>query len=246
MSLAVRSAKRASPCAPPEGGKAVRFRSTDGKLLAGAVWGSGSVGIVAAHDADSRLCEWSRAARFLSRHGFRVLLFDYRTNPFLSESGSYPVGTFRFDHDIAGGVSFLRGLGSKEIVLGGDGVGGLAALVAAKELGNAVSGVFTLTAGGIKGTTDSLGDRAQPDDLDALAAVKQLPAPALFLGAASDTNVRALYRASVSSSKRWLVLPQSALRVNGFGMSAWSAKAGWARLARKKVISFIRGHVRHS
>ena len=217
----------------------VKFPASDGKQIHGEVIGGGSVGIVIAHDADSTLAGWKPAARFLSLHGYRVLLFDYRRNPFDSQGGSYPRGTFRFDRDVAGGVRLLRRLGSRTIVLGGDGIGGLVALVTASELGNSVAGTFTLTAGSIKGGTDSLGDRSQPDDLDALAAVRHLETPVLFLAAGSDSNVRPLLRATAAANKRWYRLPEAALEANGFGMSMWTVGAPWAQRARATIIAFL-------
>jgi pimeloyl-ACP methyl ester carboxylesterase len=217
----------------------VTFRTADGKTIHGEVIGTGRIGIVAAHDADSSYSEWEPAARFLSAHGYRIVLFDYRSNPFDSESGSHPRGTFRFDRDVTGAASLLLRLGSKRIVLAGDGIGGLVSLVTAYEDGAPIVGVIALTAGSIKGTTDTLGDPSQPDDLDALAATKRLSAPVLFLAARSDTNVRPLYRAAATTTKQWIPLPESALRANGFGMSVWTATAPWAKSARASILAFL-------
>ena len=217
----------------------VTFRTLDGKTIKGETIGTGRLGIVVAHDADSSYSSWEPAARFLSKHGYRVLLFDYRSNPFDSESGSHPRGTFRFDRDVTAGALLLRRLGAGHIVLAGDGIGGLVALVTAYEDGGPIDGVIALTAGSIKGTTDSLGDPGQPDDLDALAAVKRLAAPTLFLAAGSDTNVRPLYRADAATTKEWIRLPETALQTNGFGMSVWTANARWAGKARAAILAFL-------
>ena len=217
----------------------VHFAASDGVRLKGEVIGSGSTGIVIAHDADANFSEWEPAARFLSSHGYRVLLFDYRSNPFDSQLGPHPAGTFRFDRDVKGGIALLRRLGSTRIVLAGDGVGGLTALVVARELGSAVASTFVLTAGGISGSTDTLGDQSNPDDLDALAAVRYVTTPILFYAARSDTNAGPLYRAAATKSKRLFLLPQSALSQNSFGLSLWTTEAAWARKARAAVIAFM-------
>jgi hypothetical protein len=57
---------------------AIRFRATDGVTLAGAVAGSGPVGAVLIHECPLDHCGWWPYARYLSRHGVRVLMFDLR------------------------------------------------------------------------------------------------------------------------------------------------------------------------
>jgi pimeloyl-ACP methyl ester carboxylesterase len=221
-----------------DGFRPVHFAAADGVRLNGEVIGRGPVGIVIAHDADAYFSEWEPAARFLSNDGYRVLLFDYRANPFASQSGPHRAGTFRFDRDVKGGVALLRHLGSKTIVLAGDGVGGLTALIVARELGTAVAGTFVLTAGGITGGADTLGP-SQPDDLDALAAVRHVTTPILFFATRSDTNATPLYDAAATKSKRLFLLPESALRPNMFGLSLWTSSAAWARNARAAVLAFM-------
>jgi pimeloyl-ACP methyl ester carboxylesterase len=60
------------------GAQAIRFRTRDGVGLAGAVVGSGPVGAVLIHEYPLDYCGWLPYARYLSRHGVRVLLFDLR------------------------------------------------------------------------------------------------------------------------------------------------------------------------
>jgi pimeloyl-ACP methyl ester carboxylesterase len=217
----------------------VRFTASDRVELRGETIGNGRIGIAIAHDADANFSEWEPAAQFLNRHCYRVLLFDYRSNPFESQSGQHSAGTFRFDRDIEGAVALLHTLGSKTIVLAGDGVGGLTALVVAHELGSAIASTFVLTAGGISGGTDTLGDPSQPDDLDALAAVRHVTTPILFIAARSDTNARPLYHTAATKNKRLFLLPESALSSNGFGLSLWTSNATWARDARAAILAFL-------
>jgi hypothetical protein len=217
----------------------VRFAATDGTKLKGEIIGRGPVAIVIAHDADASYSEWKPAARFLSGHGYRVLLFDYAIDPFLSQAGTQRRGTFRYDRDIAGAVAYLQRGGARTIVLGGDGIGGLAVLVAAAELGTSVSRTFVLTAGGITGSTDTLGDPSNPDDLNALAAAHGLKTPLLLVAAGSDTNAGPLYRAVAATHKQRVTLPESALKPNSFGLAMWTSNAAWARHARADVLAFL-------
>jgi pimeloyl-ACP methyl ester carboxylesterase len=218
----------------------VRFAAGDGTELRGETVGRGPVGIVIAHDADASYGEWEPGAKFLGAHGYRVLLFDYAINPFLSQSAQHRQGTFRYDRDLVGAAAYLRRTGAKTIVLAGDGIGGLAALAAARELGRSVARTFVLTAGGITGQTDTLGDPGNPDDLNGLVAARGLETPLLVLAAKSDTNAGPLYRAAGAQIKREVTLPDAALKANGFGLAMWSSGAAWARSARAAVLAFLR------
>src|SRR5215471_18232453 len=224
---------------PAPGAQAVRLVA-GGRHFGGEVLGQGTVAIAYAHDADSTFCTWQPAALYLARHGFRVLIFNYPVSPFLSNTGHYPKGTFRFDLDLAAAVAHLRAGGAKKIVLGGDGVGGIGALAAARTLGRSVSAVFTLTAGGITGSTDTLGNASLADDLQGLRAVKHLRTPAFFLGGPSDQNVRALYRACTSSVKQWRKLPSAAFALDGFGLATWTTNTPATRQVRAAIVDFLR------
>jgi hypothetical protein len=220
-------------------GTPVTFTASDGSKLKGETFGQGKVGIVVAHDADSNYTEWEPAARLLSSRGYRLLLFDYAINPFFSQDTTkYPPGTFRYDRDIAGAVAYLRKTGSRTIVLAGDGIGGLTAIVAAQELGSQISRTFVLTAGGITGGTDTLGNPNNPDDLDALTAARYLKTPLLLLASHYDTNAGPLYRAT-ASKKRLFTLPLTAFGLTKFGLDIWSSNTTWAKHARATILTFL-------
>jgi pimeloyl-ACP methyl ester carboxylesterase len=57
---------------------AIRFRTSDGLDLSGAVVESGPIGAVLIHEYPLDLCGWWPYARYLSRHGVHTLLFDLR------------------------------------------------------------------------------------------------------------------------------------------------------------------------
>jgi hypothetical protein len=225
------------------GAQAVRLLA-GGRHFSGEVLGHGRVAVAYAHDADSSFCTWQPAALYLARHGFRVLLFDYPVDPFLSESRNYPRGTFRFDRDLVAAAAYLRAHGAMRVVLGGDGIGGIGALAAARTLDRSVSAVFTFTAGGITGRTDTLGNSSLADDLHGLRVVKHLRTPAFFLGAPSDRNVRALYRTCASKVKRWQRLPAAAFAFDGFGLATWTANTPATRRIRIALVDFLRRRTR--
>jgi hypothetical protein len=223
----------------------VDFAASDGTMLKGEVLGSGPTGIVLSDNADQDFCQWLPAARILSRRGFRVLLFAWRTSPWDSQLGAHPPGTFRFDYDVAGAAALLRRLGSQTIVLSGAGIGGLVDLVAAQEVKPAPAAVLAFNAGSIKGTTDSLGDRSQPDDLDGLAAAKRLETPVLYVGFPRDSTLLALYRATPTTERHRFLITQEAYAFRDpFALNMWDGGARWARHDRSAVVAFILAHTR--
>jgi alpha-beta hydrolase superfamily lysophospholipase len=88
---------------------AIRFRTSDGVTLAGAVTGSGPVGAVLVHEYPLDHCGWWPYARYLSRHGVRVLLFDLRC---FGRSGC-PGGRGQAVADVAAAMAELRRWGAR-------------------------------------------------------------------------------------------------------------------------------------
>ncbi len=59
----------------------------------------------------------------------------------------------------------------------------------------------------------------------------------LVIAATSDSNAGPLYRATAARRKQLVVLPESALEPNMFGLSMWTAGAAWAQKAlRAKLL----------
>ena len=197
----IASAAAAKPVAPPrliekcltkqERKLAVSFRSSDRVLIKGVLLGRGRTAIALGHELRTDLCNWLPFARVLARSGYRVLAFDFRN--FGSSGRKSGAATFRLDRDMAAAAKLLRQRGATRIVLGGASMGGTAALVAGAAITPAPVAVINLS-----GPTE-LGP------MNAVAAVRRLSAPTLFLAGRDDAyadDVRTLFNESISAQKR--------------------------------------------
>jgi pimeloyl-ACP methyl ester carboxylesterase len=183
-----------------ERANAVAFRASDGVALKGVLLGRGTTGVALAHEFRRDLCSWLPFARVLARKGYLVLAFDARN--FGSSARVNSAAAFAVDRDVRGAAQVLRARGAKRIVLGGASMGGTAVLVAGAALRPAPAAVMSLS-----GPTDL-------SSMDALAAVRKLHAPTLFLAGKYDTqfaaDARKMYAASASTRKRLVIRPTGA------------------------------------
>jgi esterase/lipase len=211
--------------------RTLRFKTSDGVMLDGAIVGSGPVGAVLIHEFPGPMCGWWPYAAYLSRHGVRALLFDLRC---FGES-ECKTGRGHATTDVAAAMRVLRDDGARSVALVGASMGGAIAVVAGARLDPAA-------------VVDLSGER----DTSALtpgiaanagAAAHDLTAPALFVVARGDQYVpvgdmRAVYARTASRTKRLVVLPAEA----GHG---WSVLLGlateWSPVARQAA-AFIRDH----
>jgi dienelactone hydrolase len=200
---------------------AVRLKTADGVSLAGVVLGSGKTGVALGHERGASLCNWLPFARILAARGYRVLAFDHRGYG-ESQFVDYP-RNLRIDRDVTAAVAELRKRGSKRFVLMGASMGGTAALTAAPSVR------------GIAAVVDLSGP-AQYVQLDALAAVKRLAAPALFAVGRFDSgfvaDTKALKAASQNRASR-LVIRQTG--AHGTGLLADASFRGL-------VLDFVKRH----
>ncbi|HYT25268.1 MAG TPA: alpha/beta fold hydrolase [Actinomycetota bacterium] len=215
---------------PDERSAEIWFDAPDGTRLSGVTLGSGTTGVLLAHQHWFNLCSWMPFARDLSRTGYRVLAFDFRG------SGASPAPDQRvarnLDQDVAGGVRELRRLGAQRVVLVGASMGATASLVEAAhpihppEL--PVAGVVS-----VSGPTHFY-------EMNALAAVERLHAPLLLIATAQDGRftaaARSFYRAAPSVDKRLVILSGK-----GHGTGLLTSSTHSARL-RSLVLGFIREH----
>jgi alpha/beta hydrolase fold len=162
---------------PEERTHAIRFRTGDGVSLAGAVVGSGPVGAVLIHEYPLDHCGWWPYARYLSRHGVRVLMFDLRC----FGHSACPAGRGRPVADVAAAMAELRRRGAQRVALVGASMGGAISVVAAAQLHPAA--VVDLS-----GESDTSG-LTPGISANAVAAAPGVTAPALFAVARGDRYV---------------------------------------------------------
>src|SRR3954454_16527526 len=194
----------AAPCGDKdEPSPAIRFRTSDGVMLSGAVAGAGPVGAVLIHEYPLDLCGWWPYARYLAGHGVHVLLFDLRC---FGRSGCGH-GRGHATTDVAAAMAELRRRGARRIALVGASMGGTIAVVAAARLHPAAMV-------DLSGERDTTG-LTPGIDADAGAAAHGVTAPALFAVARGDRYVpvddmRAVARRVRSPTRRLIVLPAAA------------------------------------
>ena len=164
---------------------AVSFRSSDGVLLAGRLFGpeAATSGVVLAHMLPADQSSWFDFAARLGEQGYRALTFDFRGycpggNAGCAGGSKDISSTWK---DVAGAVDYLRAGGIKHVALVGASMGGTASLVVASSEGDRIEAVVTLSA---------------PESIEGLVAgpdvVQQVTAAKLFLaGNADDASAQA-------------------------------------------------------
>ena len=176
----------------------VRFTASDRVRLIGVVLGHGPRGVILAHQGGEppNLCGWLPYARALAAAGYRVLVFDHRGFG-SSGSTSRRSRANRVDFDVLGAIRTMRARGVRSIVLGGASLGGAAVLGGAALVTPSVDGVISFSSPQIYG------------NVDALADVRALRTPVLFLADENDdefaADARMLYAASASLDKRLVI-----------------------------------------
>lgn len=145
------------------------MKTSDEVDLYGVEVGTGTTGVVLAHQYFSDHCEFMDFARELAQAGYRAVAIDFRCN------GNSTCGDIRrIDRDIAAAVGRLRADGATRVKLIGASMGGTAVLVAASWIRPVVNGVVSLSA---------------PDyyrGLNAVRALKRSRVPVRFLVSRGD------------------------------------------------------------
>jgi pimeloyl-ACP methyl ester carboxylesterase len=180
--------------------KTLWFRAADGTRLDGAEVGSGNRGVILLHESPADLCDWAPYAKSLASRGFHVLLVDLRG---FGLSRGAPTGARGARADVRGAVGELKSLGATKVALVGASYGGATAMVAAPALGSEIAGVANLSG-------ETVLHEGGADELNALAAVKQLHVPFLVLASRDDpyllgSDARKLAAAAASRDKRVVV-----------------------------------------
>jgi dienelactone hydrolase len=214
----------------------VRFKAPDGTGLNGVLVGSGTVGVVLAHEYNEDLCGAWPFANYLAKRGFRVFAVDMRC--FGRSACPQGDAAGRVVDDLVAAVAELRHRSVTKVALVGASMGGSAALIAATRVQPAVDAVVALS--GEANPTSLIGI-----PLNARAAVPQLEVPAMFVIAdldqfASIDETRAMYQADKTADKRLLVLPS---QFDGFhGWMVLTVDSGAFSPTATKVAEFIAAH----
>jgi pimeloyl-ACP methyl ester carboxylesterase len=209
------------------------FAAKDGTMLDGAVLGSGTTGIVLAHEYPADLCGWWPYAVHLSRLGFRVMLFDTRC---AGVSECPDGGRTEIVSDPPAAVAQLRSMGTEHVILAGASLGAVLALVTGWSIRPPLDGVVSLS-----GETDLTNMLGAP--LDARTAVPHLRVPVLFMVAREDPAVspaetRAMYARAASTDKRLVILPQ----YFGHGWLMLADALGAPTGASRILVDWLRSH----
>jgi len=172
------------------GGRAVYFGPDSG--LGGYLYGTGSVGVVFAHQSDGDACDWMPEAARLAKLGYRTLAVD------LDGYGASKTLNRPYSDDVADAVDLLTGQGATSIVLVGDSMGGTAVLEAAGATHARLAAVIALSS------------PASYSGMDALDAAARITAPLLMMCGTEDTSfvgdVQDIYRAANATKHKRLVL----------------------------------------
>ncbi|NEA57648.1 alpha/beta hydrolase [Streptomyces sp. SID13666] len=181
----------------------ITFKDTGGNAVDGYLAGTGTAGIVLAHQSDGNVCQWVPKALELVKSGYRVLAID-------SNGDEVP--------EVVAGAQLLRGKGATKLVLMGASKGGTSVLTAAAKVQPPADAVVSLSA------------PEQYGQMDAAAAVPGLTAPVFYMAADGDTafadSTKALSKASVKAKENSLYI------VTGIhhGVSMLDDAENWAKV----------------
>jgi hypothetical protein len=227
----------ATRCGPPGDRAALlRFASSDGVQLSGAMVGGGTAGVVLVHEYPADLCGFWPYAVYLAHKGLRVLDLDVRCYGRSSCPGGDAKG--HVADDVPAAVAELRRQGATRVALVGASMGGTAVLVAGAAIRPPVGAVVSLS--GERDLTNLIGL-----PLNAGAAVPHLGSPTLYVVATDDSDApveetRAMYRATRAADKHIMVL--SGVDAGRHGWELLSDLQGhWTPVAAK-VAAFVLAH----
>ena len=157
--------------APHVNATLVRFNTADRISLDGAVVGTGTVGVVLAHEYDNDVCGACRFANYPAKRGLRVFAVDVRC--FGRSVCPRGDAAGRVVDDLVAAVAQLRQRGVTRVALVGASMGGSAALIAATRVKPPVDPVVELSG------------QAKPTSLLRIplnrGAVQQLTVPTMFV-----------------------------------------------------------------
>ena len=111
-------------------GKQVIFKTEDGMVLSGHLFGSGTSGVVLSHMYPADQKSWYATAKKLAAMGYLVLTYDFRG--YGLSGGNKQIEYI--DRDVYAAVKKITAAGASRVVLIGASMGGTASLKAAERL----------------------------------------------------------------------------------------------------------------
>jgi alpha-beta hydrolase superfamily lysophospholipase len=226
--------------APDTKATLVRFAAADGTSLDGVMVGSGTAGVVLAHEYPNDLCGFWPFADYLAKRGLRAFAIDLRC--FGRSACPQGDASGRVIDDIAAAVAELRRRGVTRVALVGASMGGAAVLIAGTRVQPPVAAVVSLS-----GETDPT-SLVGGIPLNAGAAVRQLAVPTMLVVATNDSYVsvvetRAMYQAVKTGDKRLEVLSGAFDGRHGWQLLNDPAGGEFTSVAAK-VAAFLTAHTR--
>lgn len=152
------------------GGTAVAFKSSDGNLLRGHLYGDGATGVILAHQFNGNQTGWTDFAMYLAAHGYQALTFDFSGFPESEGFAHVPDAPA----DLEAAVAFMRPR-TKRIFIAGASMGSEAAIVVASS--EQFAGLIPLST------------PIEFQGLDVSGAIAKVKAPMLFIESAEDPFV---------------------------------------------------------
>lgn len=175
---------------------AVTLKTSDGKYLSSLVLGSGSDGVLLAHEQGYSICSFLDLGKELAEQGYLVVLPEYRAHGASQQSDN----TESIELDAEAALKELERQGAERVFLAGASCGGTTAIFSGVRQPLPIQGLLILS------SPAQCGPR-----LDAIPSVKEIKAPSLFVASPGDMlgeieeQVRQLYEASEADQKELII-----------------------------------------
>ncbi|GIO15727.1 hypothetical protein J19TS2_52820 [Cohnella xylanilytica] len=200
------------------------LKTSDGKYLTALVLGSGSDGVLLAHEQGYSICSFLDIGQELAEQGYLVVLPEYRAHGASQQSED----TESIELDAEAALKELERQGAERVFLAGASCGGTTAIISGVGQPLPIQGLLILS------SPAQCGPR-----LDAIPSVKEIKAPSLFVVSPGDMlgavekQVRQLYEASGADRKE-LIIDES-----GFHGTDMYKRGENGDKLRTRIIDFI-------
>jgi len=174
MTVTSSSGHLVNSCVPEDlRDKATTLTTSDGVYLSALVLGSGTKGVLLAHEQGYNICSFVDMGVELADQGYLVVIPEYRDHGASQSTGD----TQPIDLDADAALSELARLGAERVFLAGASCGGSTAIIAGVRQELPIEGLMILSS------------PAQCGSHDAIPGVKEITAPSLFVFSPGDYAV---------------------------------------------------------